>query len=743
MNWRRFTPGVPLAEVALAVVASAAGPLVYQRFFATHDYLVVLLLACLTGGVTAALGHRRRWATLALGASGLALLVVCGVFRGAASDVLGGVRGSWNRLLTVNTPAETWGELLAAPTLVAWAAAFSSVLLVLRTRNALAPLLPSLAGFLFALFVVGNQAGGHLAATVEFLIAALVLLAIRTHRSHGNGTVHVERQTSKPAVALVVAALMVAASALLGVVGGQVLPLASGEHRLDPRDLLAPPVLHTDTLTPLAQLKKQLTETPPRALFTVRTAPESASQIDRVRTAALDTFDGTTWTANDTYRVAGSHLTVDPELVRRKQVTARIELQELSGPYLPVIGWPSRLDVPGETRGRLGFDADSGVVVSTGPTAPGFSYDVTGEIYLQDKELPRAAPTAAQSPPLPEGVPDALREMADAAVRFRGDVPPRDRLSYVEYELRSKSYQMNKPPGHSYAAIARALATEGEGGGYAEQYAAAFTVIARMWGFPARVAVGYRLRNYSDGAYRVTTADAHAWSEVHFAGYGWVGYDPSAPSETDTPNPPAEVPRVVPPHPTPSTTAPTLAPQAESQSVDAPAERGFRWNNVLNGTFVLLPSVVLLVLLAGGLVVLGKARRRGRRRRDPDHAARVLGAWHEQLDRLTERGISPPVSLTFHEVAQHVRGSLGDTADPVAATADLATTAIYAPEHLDRADADHAWELLARLNTELYPGRVSAARLLAAVNPRPLWIRWTVARRRRQAGEDLEVGRYR
>ena len=641
MTSRRFAPG-STAEVALAVTACAAGTLVYLRFFATPGYLPVLTLACLVGAVTAGLGHRRTWAAPALAVPGLALFMVYGVFGGAASAVFDGLRGSWNRLLTVTAPVDTWGELLAAPALVTWAAAFSSVLLVLRTRNPLAPLVPPLAGFLFALFAVGNQAGGHLAATVVFLCAALVLIAIRTHRAGQNGTVRVERQSSRPVAALALVAAMVAASALFGVAGAQVLPLASGDHRFDPRDVLAPPVLNTDTLTPLAELKKQLNETPARALFTVRTAAEPASKLDRVRTAALDSFDGTTWTANDTYRVAGSHLTVDPELVRRKQVTARVELQELSGPYLPVIGWPSRLDLSGGTRGRFGFDPDSGVVVRTGPTPPGFGYDITGETYLNDRDLSRATPAATHSPPLPAGAPEALRALAAKnALRYES-VRPRDQLNFLEVELRSLPYRLDRPPGHSYAALARALAEGDGGGGYAEQYAAAFTVIARMWGFPARVAVGYRLHDAKDGVFHVTTADAHAWSEVHFAGYGWVAYDPSIPSNTKAPNPPLEAPRVVPPQPAPPTAAPELATPAQTQPSDAPGEWAFRWSDVLNGTFVLVPAVILLLLLAGGLVVLGKARRRRRRRSDPDHAARVLGAWHEQLDRLTERGVSPP-----------------------------------------------------------------------------------------------------
>ncbi|MEU0880557.1 DUF3488 and transglutaminase-like domain-containing protein [Lentzea sp. NPDC005914] len=743
MNWRRFTAGVPLAEVTLALVASAAGTLVYQRFFVTPDYLPVLAIACLVGGVTAALGHRRAWTTLTLAVAGLGLVMVYGVFDGAASAVPGGLRGSWTRLLTVIAPADTWNELLAAPALVVWATAFTSVMVVLRARSALAPLLPLLAGFLSALFVVGNQAGSHPLATAVFLVTALLLIAMRTHRGADAGSVRVERRSATPVVALVTAALMVAASALIGVVGGRVLPLASGDHRFDPRDVLAPPITSTNALTPLAQLKKQLYESPPRSLFTVRTAPGSASKITRVRIAALEEFDGTTWTASDTYRVAGSRLTVDPELVHSKPVTARIELQELSGPYLPVFGWPSRLDVPGDTRSRFGFDPDSGVVVSTGPTSQGFSYDVTGEIYAQDQGLSQAAATATHSPPLPAGVPEALRTLAATADRRYDTALPHDRLGSLESAFRGKDYRTDRPPGHSYASIARAL-TEGDaGGGYDEQYAAAFAVVARMWGFAARVAVGYRLRSDKDGVFQVTTADAHAWPEVHLAGYGWVGYEPSDIDKTSMRNPPPDMPRVVPPHPSASTAAPAPPPPAESQLADAQDEQGFRWDNVLNGGFVLVPAGVLLVLLAGGLVVLGKAHRRGRRRRDPDPAARVLGAWHEQLDRLTERGVSPPVSLTFHEVARHVRGSLGNASGLIAATAELATTATYAPEHLDRQAADRAWELVARLNAELYPRRMSAARLRAELDPRPLWTSWSVARRRRRAGESLEVGRYR
>jgi transglutaminase-like putative cysteine protease len=743
MSRRRLStlaPGPALVEVTLALVAAAAGALVYRGFFATPGYLFSLGLACLVGGATAAApGRRGTWSALLPAVAGLALVIVVGVFRGEGSAVLDGMRGSWNRLLAVAVPADPWGELLVVPALVMWAAAFTSVVLVLRTRSVAAPLVPPLAGFVFALFVVGNQAGGHATATVVFAVAALAVIAIRAHRATGTGPVRVERQSARSITSLGLVGLMLAGCALFGVVGGQLLPVASGDHRFDVRDVLAPPISSTDTLTPLARLKSQLAEEPARELFTVRLDMDSYTNVDRIRTAALDRFDGTTWTSADTYRVAGSRLTADPALTRAKQVTAHVELKDLAGPHLPVIGWPSRLDATGGSRGSLGFDPASGVLVSTEPKLQGLRYDVTGEIGVRDEGLEVAATTPGHSRSLPNGMPEPVRALAAQLTGPTGY----DRLVTLESYLQTMSMKLTQRPGHSYAAVNRLLDGGPDGGGYAEQHAAAFTVIARAMGFPARVAVGYRLRNYRGNAFQVTTADAHAWSEVHFSGYGWVAFEPSGSDYGVTPNRPAEVPRLVPPQPAAPTTSAAPAPPTATQLSEAADGQGFGWNSVRDGGVLALAAAVLLVLLTCGLVAIAKARRRRRRRQSPDHAGRVLGAWQEQVDRLTERGITPPVSLTFREIAEHARGRLGDAARLVEASADLATTAVYAPESLDGAAADQAWDLVAELRTRLHPRRVSAARLLAVVDPRPLWTVWSTARQRRQARESLEVGRYR
>ncbi len=66
--------------------------------------------------------------------------------------------------------------------------------------------------------------------------------------------------------------------------------------------------------------------------------------------------------------------------------------------------------------------------------------------------------------------------------------------------------------------------------GFCEHYAAAFVVLMRAAGIPARVVTGYQGGeiNPHDGFLVVRQSDAHAWAEVWLAGRGWVRVDPTA-----------------------------------------------------------------------------------------------------------------------------------------------------------------------------------------------------------------------
>jgi transglutaminase-like putative cysteine protease len=66
--------------------------------------------------------------------------------------------------------------------------------------------------------------------------------------------------------------------------------------------------------------------------------------------------------------------------------------------------------------------------------------------------------------------------------------------------------------------------------GFCEHYASAFAVVMRAAGIPARIVTGYLGGEINPvGNYMIVRqSDAHAWTEVWFAGEGWVRVDPTA-----------------------------------------------------------------------------------------------------------------------------------------------------------------------------------------------------------------------
>lgn len=62
--------------------------------------------------------------------------------------------------------------------------------------------------------------------------------------------------------------------------------------------------------------------------------------------------------------------------------------------------------------------------------------------------------------------------------------------------------------------------------GFCQQYAAAMAWMVRAAGVPARVAFGFTKGTAREGdTYTLTNRNLHAWTEVYFAGIGWVPFD--------------------------------------------------------------------------------------------------------------------------------------------------------------------------------------------------------------------------
>lgn len=65
--------------------------------------------------------------------------------------------------------------------------------------------------------------------------------------------------------------------------------------------------------------------------------------------------------------------------------------------------------------------------------------------------------------------------------------------------------------------------------GYCNYFASAMALMARELGIPARVAAGYTYGKFNPAteSWDINGTDAHAWTQVYFAGYGWVNFEPS------------------------------------------------------------------------------------------------------------------------------------------------------------------------------------------------------------------------
>ncbi len=747
-------------EIALCCALTCVAGAVYADYFSGWRFLVPVIAgavpAALVISATAARGWRPgRSAALALvlmPVAGAALIYavpdagVAGIGE-ALATFRGGVTEGWSAMLNAGLPADLRGELVVTPFVLSWLACAASALLAVHTEGPIVPLGPPTLALVAALALTGSHARHQLAVALAFLLVALVLMLVRANRvvsaaltealgspgssPDGSG----DRASSPNAARLHTPAGRVAFGVPLVVGIAVASPLAAGAlppargDRLDPRDLRGERLQIDDALSPLVLLKSQLKAEPPQPLFRI-TIEVGGDAPDRVRTAALDTYDGALWTTTGDYRRAGSELPGDAvlgHLPPGARVRQSITILGLEGPFLPAAGRPFRLDGDLD-EAVMGFDPTAGTLVSARTHLRGLSYDVESAVVApSDDEL--AATTPGSDPALdslratPPNLPANLATLAQA---WTAEAPSRvGELLALRDGLRSIRYDdsVDAEPGHNYDALERVLlGDETEREGYAEQFAAAFAVLARTRGFPARVATGYLLPEPGpDGVITVTEADAHAWPEVYFDDLGWVPIEAtgsrseSAPEPDDVQAPPGR-----------PSNAPSDASQASPPVPPAVVEATVDGDSEGSGGGVMAPAAaggIAAFVASAGLFALpaaAKRWRRSRRRRAASASARVVGAWRETLDRLVELGMPVAPSLTASEVAARARDRFPQGAAAVGQLVPLVAVAVYAPFEPEGAAADHAWRLASDARSSLRRGIGPGRRLRAMVDPRPL-----------------------
>jgi transglutaminase-like putative cysteine protease len=243
------------------------------------------------------------------------------------------------------------------------------------------------------------------------------------------------------------------------------------------------------------------------------------------RGPVLSVFDGRTWTAMPSIRLAPNALAT---IEHRGEAYDYRVLLEPNGR-----GWAFALDMPASWSGPRGLTMNADYQLGLffgGPRA--------ARVTRLDYRATSYADYAAREP-LNDAWQDTFRRLpAQSSPRTRAlvaqwladDPTPQEIIDRGMNYLRSQPFFYTlTPPALGAQPVDEFLFDTREG--FCEHYASAFAVMMRAAGLPARVVLGYQggeLNRFSrlSSYYIVRQADAHAWTEVWLADRGWVRVDP-------------------------------------------------------------------------------------------------------------------------------------------------------------------------------------------------------------------------
>jgi transglutaminase-like putative cysteine protease len=287
--------------------------------------------------------------------------------------------------------------------------------------------------------------------------------------------------------------------------------------------------------SPIISLSSQLTEPRRQTVLTYTiNNPDGATQYLQEYVLSDLTASGWTW-APHTHTIAmgsalpaptGLNQAATPVTTERTQITFSPQLGSSSVNFLPM-PYPARaLSAPGS------WSVDPGTLMVLGPgKVAGLSYVVTSlNVQPTAAELSSAAAPPAIIMSEYATVPASYQPLLILAQSItRGDHTELAKAEALQNYLSTTG-------GYTYTLDAASVTDapslttflEATKRGYCEQFSYAMTVLARLVGIPARLAIGYTAgERQSNGTWVVRSSDAHAWPELYFSGVGWIRFEPT------------------------------------------------------------------------------------------------------------------------------------------------------------------------------------------------------------------------
>jgi transglutaminase-like putative cysteine protease len=285
--------------------------------------------------------------------------------------------------------------------------------------------------------------------------------------------------------------------------------------------------------SPITSLSSQLAESRQTVLTYTSSNPDGATQYLQEYVLGQLTDNGFTWIPSPhTYLVdpglpaptgldRSTPTSTERTTIRFSSVLTSASVNFLPAPY------PARsLSAQGT------WSADPGTLMILGPEKlAGLSYEVTSlNVAPTASELSHAvAPPASiksQYASVPGGYASLLPLAESITKGARTELAKAQALESYLSTTGGYTYTLQAPPVTDAATLTTFL--EQNRRGYCEQFAYAMTVLARLLGIPARLAIGYTAgQHQSNGSWVVRSSDAHAWPELYFSGVGWIRFEPT------------------------------------------------------------------------------------------------------------------------------------------------------------------------------------------------------------------------
>lgn len=466
-------------------------------------------------------------------------------------------------------------------------------------------------------------------------------------------------------------------------------------------------------------------DTPVLTMYSDAAAPPS------LRVATLSSFEGEVWLPDRVRSVSLDDDGMEPvtaaEGIALREDQTNVSVSQLSSAYLPV-PFPA-VDISGLV-GIWRSVPYSRTVLSVQSNAQGQNYEVVTQTPRPTAEQIRATEAdvsgmrldvSALPPDTPPLIGATARAVtADAATDY-------DRLVALQDWFRGPdfTYSLTAPVEWGFdepgvVAVERFLEVRE---GYCVHFAGAFALMARALDMPSRIVVGFLPGDPTgetvDGkrVIGVTTAQLHAWPEVHFEGIGWVPFEPTKSLGTPTVFRSAD--SLTPEDQAgPTPVAPT--PTASTEPSAAPGESAETPEDEASGTAVrpvdlrpYLATLAAIAALAFAPRLLAAARRRLLRRRGTMGAA-----WRMLQNDAVDLGASAPASDTPRTFGARLIAQHGAPEAETMRVVAALERASYSPHGV--ADPDAVFDDVARIRAAMLDSAGGAERVRAQWLPRSL-----------------------